>query len=376
MRTHIYLCIFMLVAVMSVSSGVTAETVQITNVTVKNSVFRPTAGGEAQISFYLSQDAGLKVTIFDADDYAIRTLGTEKPGFKGVNTLSWNGRDDQGNVVADEAYSFVIEAATADGATAIYDPTSFSGGETVPVEVLYRSGHITYHLAKDARVRVRIGVNEGPLLRTLLDWAPRRAGPHAETWDGQDDSNVLNVKEMPFIVTIDAFALPQHSLFTRGSGTDLIAYHTKSRGKSALNRVQKAERKRHMAPDQEQHGHAALPRTVDRVPRFQVSVNDSGGAENTPQSLKADSSPTVSGDIALTVNLEEITGVLLANQRYEVLVFVDQEFLIEDEQGYHPYTFPLDTRELSNGPHVVTFNVATLTDQVGSGSIIIHVQND
>ncbi|MCP4379558.1 MAG: hypothetical protein GY794_25725, partial [bacterium] len=298
--------IIMLVALMFVTANVTAASqIRISNVTVKNALFRPIAGEESQISFYLSQDAELVLTIFDADDYAVRTLGTEKPGFKGVNTVSWNGRDDRGSVVADDAYYVVIEANTSDGAAALYDPTSLSGGEKIPVDAVYRSGHITYHLPKDARVRIRIGVPKGPLLRTLVDWEPRRAGPQAEPWDGKDDSDIL--QDFPFLVTLDAFALPQHSLFTTGSGTDPIEHTFAARGRAALAGGKQRQKSRVMAPGQESHAHAAMPRSLDRAPRFRISL-----AGDTEQTSGARSSPTVSGDVRLTVNLEEVTGIQLA----------------------------------------------------------------
>mgnify|MGYP005848888843 CR=1 FL=1 len=53
---------------------------------------------------------------------------------------------------------------------------------------LAETGAIRYTLTAPALVRLRI-VDKGTpgiILRTLLDWAPREAGPHSETWDGRD----------------------------------------------------------------------------------------------------------------------------------------------------------------------------------------------
>lgn len=365
-----------------------AANVQISNVIAANPLFNPTAGEEAQLSFYLSQDAEIAVKIFDADAGLIRTIGTKKSGYKGINTILWDGRDAQGNIVADDAYYVVIEATDQKGFTAVYDPTSFSGGKTISVNAAYRAEHITYQLPEACRVRIRIGIPNGPLLRTLIDWEPRQAGSHAESWDGKDESGVLMIKKLFLNIVAQAFTLPENSLITTGSNKDLVVYKLADRKMSAAPHqlLLKNKKQQTAKKNLERHPHYTMSRVLDRAPRFQVKVNSSKKGVRTKQSAQVEKTvaaaaenvaiPTVAGNVSMAVNLEELTGLLLSNQRYEILVYIDYEFFMEDEQGYHPYNFTLDTSYLTNGQHVITFNVTTLTDQVGSGSIIVNVQND
>lgn len=80
--------------------------------------------------------------------------------------------------------AFVIEHA--DGA--IYDPTTFSGGEVgdltdVSVDAY---GTVSYKFPAPARVLIRLSIRNGLMYRTLVDWKPRPAGNVNEYWDGFD----------------------------------------------------------------------------------------------------------------------------------------------------------------------------------------------
>ena len=70
------------------------------------------------------------------------------------------------------------------------------------------TGDIHYTLPEPALVRIRIGIPDGgPLLRTLIDWERRDAGPHVEIWDGKDSSRQVDFRVYNN-VAIALFCLP------------------------------------------------------------------------------------------------------------------------------------------------------------------------
>ena len=62
---------------------------------------------------------------------------------------------------------------------------------------------IRYTLSAPAMVRVRIVDADTPgiILRTLVDWEPRQAGPQQETWDGRDrHGEAIDVRRVSILV--------------------------------------------------------------------------------------------------------------------------------------------------------------------------------
>jgi len=92
-------------------------------------------------------------------------------------------------MVPNEAYTFTVQAA--DGAM-LYNPWADSGGERIEVtEADWRpeEQRIVYRLPHPCRMLVRAGTKPGPLLASIVDWEPRRAGEIIETWRGLDDTS-------------------------------------------------------------------------------------------------------------------------------------------------------------------------------------------
>ena len=81
-------------------------------ISVSSEAFNPTAGEETCINYYIRKDGKITISIYDADGYLVRTLRKNAPAFKGTSTACWDGKDDNGNIVPDEAYYFVIKIAT------------------------------------------------------------------------------------------------------------------------------------------------------------------------------------------------------------------------------------------------------------------------
>src|SRR3989338_4008640 len=68
------------------------------------------------------------------------------------------------NVFAEEVVERVIKSISFDAETAT----------------------VSYELTHPAKIRIRIGTKEGPLMRTIVDWQERDIGLYKEDWDGFD----------------------------------------------------------------------------------------------------------------------------------------------------------------------------------------------
>ena len=168
------------------------------------------------------------VTVLDRDGYAVRALANGQPVHGGSIALSWNGRDDSGQLVADEAYSFKIDWR---GATA--HDLYFPAGVQQPMRTIdvrsydRRSATLSYALPQPSRVHVQAGTAVldpkskqlvGPVMKTIVNREPRAAGLIAEHWSGYDESGAIFIPSLEnFVVAIAATPLPENSIITFGN---------------------------------------------------------------------------------------------------------------------------------------------------------------
>jgi flagellin-like hook-associated protein FlgL len=84
-----------------------------------------TAGG---IKFGLVDTASsVTITITDSSGAVVRTISAAG-GSEGINTVTWDGRDDSGTLLADGEYSFSVAATDASG-SAVDSYLAYQGGE-------------------------------------------------------------------------------------------------------------------------------------------------------------------------------------------------------------------------------------------------------
>src|ERR1043165_994884 len=159
-----------------------------TNVTASPAYFNPSRGEHTTVwcSLFLSNTV---IHVSDPDGGLVRTF---REAFPGQHEFVWDGKDWSGKPVPDEAYTFVVEG----GVQARFDPFANSGGSVGDVKVVDFSkgeGTVSYSLPTASRVLVRLGVKNGPMHRTLVDWKPRPAGAVTEHWDGMDEDKAFNL---------------------------------------------------------------------------------------------------------------------------------------------------------------------------------------
>ncbi len=190
-----------------------------------------TPGEQAHISFLLTDDASVSLFIYNPDFAAVRTLLSNQSNKAGTLSVAWDGADDSGRPVPDEAYMVGIVATGTDGGKTVYDPTAYSGGKELnltmeTVEVSNGVYNLYYSLSQPARVSLRAGIHQGPLLKTIIDWQPQPPGDYLVTWDGHDDAGRVKVMDVAgALLDIRGFSLPEGTIIVRGNDGDYSAYH-------------------------------------------------------------------------------------------------------------------------------------------------------
>jgi hypothetical protein len=321
---------------------------------LERATFDPSAGDSVTLSHRLDQRA-TAVLVYDPDGGLIRTLpviGGENPG---AHPIVWDGRDDAGVLVPDEAYTFVIE--TADGG--VYDPTTFSGGEVDDIRdpSFSDSGVISYSLPVPARVLIRLGIRNGPMYRTLVDWKPRPAGKVNEQWDGFDREQLVKLREQDgFTGLITYVTLPEVTVIAYGNEAETYREYKLGRGKGRPQKPQRAfagEEKRRYRPD------SLVPPAWARAPRVELAF---------PHIPKPDAVPVVEGAVDVRIDVAEEDKPQLMEDQFEVLLFVDGQFFAEAERGYLPLNWKWELSQFSPGEHILTVNVSSFKGQVGVAS--------
>ena len=353
--------------------------------------FNPTAGETATIRFSLSKPARVTLTVYGPSRELIATVLDGASRAAGLNAVAWDGRDRDGAIVPDEAYSFVVRAI-AGAETDLWDPRLFSGGERVTAADLRTldGNRFTYQIPKAARVLVRAAVADGPLVRTLVNWEPRPPGLATEQWDGMDAGGLRRISEIPNIrIGVMAFALPEKSILTTGNAA--LDYRT-FYAEVGVNLPHEPVTPRVKTPQTVISPHWYLPPHLNRDPRLAltlVGVDDRQAIEQGRSSAAA-SRPTASGPSTMPAGITEVRtrDTLLVRvdipdaverdfmnqQKFELIISVDDRWVLEVEQGHVPFTYPWVLAGLAPGRHMLTINVATFRNHVGTVSRIVDVK--
>jgi hypothetical protein len=287
----------------------------------------------ARIDFFLKQRAKVWLTIVDENREPVFTRHT-KTYRLGRWAFKWNGRDDTGHLAAPGVYACVLRAVTGTGMEETVDESARR--KAVPLAagpVIYNKEEnmIRCTLPGAGRVRVRVGLSGGPLLGTLIDWQPFREGLLQEPWDGKDKSGLWSIKENPGIYfDVRAYSLAANSIIVAGRVRRGNVYDCREpwvcREPDAIIRLPEASRQG--------------KRWVVTSRQAPVIIDAPGESRR-----------------------------MLAESRFQVLLFVDGVCIMKDRDGFLPYTYTWDASSLDRGDHFLTVNLVSYEDHVAINTI-------
>jgi len=200
----------------------------IRQVSTSRSSFNPSAVESVEIEVVLARAGALRVRLLDRDGFLVRTLVADARGVPGRNAFSWDGRADDGSVVANEAYSILVDWSDGRRTERYFPASKAAAMVSIPVRYYSRqAGVITYDLPVASRVHLQAGVAslnaknrqmEGPVLKTVVDREPRTAGRVAEQWNGLDETGSFFVADLRnFVMAVAATPLPENAIIAYGN---------------------------------------------------------------------------------------------------------------------------------------------------------------
>ncbi len=341
--------------------------IKIDNITAYPWSFNPSAGQKMTISYKLSEPAKVQIAIYGPNSELINTILAGEQRDNKLHKEFWDGKDVAGQIVANEAYFFTI-MAESDSGYGSYDPLVWSGGEKVnPGNIHFKpkENMFSYVLPKASRVLVRAGLDEGPMLNTLVNWLPRSPGLCTEYWRGKDRQGIQQYGLDPrTVVIVQAYALPENSIIAVGNNQRNYNDDFLSQGQSQTMKPTTKDRESWLEPTTSPHWY--LPVCLDKDPVISLTFpelkTDKDIVPNEPVSL--------SGIRAIVrIDIPDIhSRRFIAGQQFELVVFVDNERLAEAEQGHLPFNWSWNLEEQKPGEHLLTFNLVTRQQHVGTAS--------
>ena len=328
----------------------------------KKNEFSPILKEKIAIGFNLSVESVVDVEIYTPDGALIRTLTTGASMKKGDHALEWDGKDKAGTVVPDEAYNIVLKATT-NGKIEIIDPRKTSGGivqKNLDPKIGI-DGKITYTLPAPSRVLIRLGIESGAMLRSVITWKAKNSGKNLQFWDGYDQDHLVKIqKHKNFKIIFSAFSLADHAIITTGNKVsyfDYIDKHAYEAFFSAKKHRLTHAKSKLMSP----YYVRALTGMREPVISFVFPDNIKRDKDGVPVVKKGEK-------IRVKVIMDEKDAQRMAEVKYEITFFDDLDFISEEEMGYVPISW-LWSPQKEKGKHILTVNIASFKGHVGLKSM-------
>jgi len=324
----------------------------------------PTKGSTVNVRFSLTQAAYVTLSWYDGRDWLIRRINSGQILPAGEHHLNWDGRDQQGRVVPAEAYRYTLRAYSEAGDSVEYDVSEYSGGKKLHASNVKwdpQTKKITYVLPTMSRVNVRIGLgNSGPLMTTLLNWVPRLSGRHTFFWDGKDREKVIELGRHPRRdILVQAFSLSDNTVLVgpEQQQSQLI--------RNIRWIKEKRKPKRTFKKNMFDHSQQAMTQRGD----FPVLLV-------LPDKLRKtkDNIPVVSQRTPMRIDLEKKYWQQVLDQRIEIVLYLDGQYIEESEAGTLPQTWFLDLEGINPGVHYVTVNLRGYEGNFGARTIKVYVE--
>ena len=207
------------------------------------------------------------------------------------------------------------------------------------------------------------------------------AGEHSIDWDGKDVDGLRVVWDEPkFRMRIRAFELPQPCIILQGSDATYYDYwqaqakaaettmtslrYSSEEGALATRALRTRNAARLEADVSTVDTYSLNSEFLNQELNFTLAITEGHGGVEDGQII-------VDSDFRLTVNVDEATQEILSQQRFEMILYVDDLLFAEEETGFSPYSWVVPASRLSGGSHILSVNIATLSNQIGTASLPI-----
>jgi len=327
--------------------------------------FSPALDKSLKLQFIVGTDSTINLKLHGPDGEAIRHLINDQTYKKGKHSVSWNGKDDDGVVVPDEVWIPVLTVSELTGQTIIDDPRRYSGGEIIPdIRWTVRSDtELSFDVPYPARVLIRTGIDEGPMLRVLKRWEPIGAGKVVVRWDGYDENGVdeFALRNDKWFVVM-AYQLPEFALISTGNKKmDYRAYRKLKEWPEPdvdLSQLHLQRDGIRLSRDY------SLPRSFH--PGVSIALADK-------LSISRTGLPVVDNRVRFKIDVPNEDRWVLDSSFYETGFYIDYQFQSEEEQGFVPMIWDYDASDLPPGRHIATVQLFGFGGFITSTSMAFEV---
>lgn len=336
----------------------------ISNVQHKPKLFNPAKQKSVMIRYRLSDPAKVTLNIYDGANKLVRSIESGKELKQGDHRFRWDGKDQAKRPVPPEAYHYTLVAKTKNGQATEHDLSDLTGGDNLDVSDIKwdaKTKKIRYRLSKPGRVNIRVGLkNNGPLMRSVINWVPRSAGVHAQPWNGMDTSGEINLTKHPLLALgVHAFSLSDNTIIV-GPAPNKISLVAGATWEMSQRKIKKI-------PKKKMYTHSQQP--IEARRDFRVSLRLPDGLK------KKKGLPLITKTVPVRLQVDEQDRKRLLNQRFEPVFFVDGQFAFENEVGFLPMTWRWDPVGTNKGVHYLTVNIRGYEGNFGMASIKVYVDN-
>ena len=172
--------------------------IYISDIKISQDSFNPHVGQTTQILYELKNDAKLSIKIYNDIGGLVRNLIDNQLRSPGEQSEAWDGKDNNGNILPDGNYYFVLEDSMSGTPEVIYDPQE-TGGQDISHSIVFSAANfntlknqpslLTYNLPRPAKINIKVRINryEGPAIRVIKYQEPTGSGERQTIWDGRDE---------------------------------------------------------------------------------------------------------------------------------------------------------------------------------------------
>lgn len=205
---------------------------------------------------------------------------------------------------------------------------------------------ISYSLNFPAYIRIRLGVEEGPLYRTLLNWDKREPGKHQEQYTGLDNKKT--------VFTFNYFTMDDADRYGLELGEILPSPAQLAIGKTLPTAILNQMHKRHR-------------REFCYDPKINIYLR---GVQ------KKEGVPIVRKTSPLVVEIDKKDKEWFTRERFQVHIFLDDVLVHSDLEGYVPYVWNFYPDGLNPGKHAIIVNLSGFSDHIGTATLPIFIEKD
>lgn len=335
-----------------VATAKSSEPLEIQRVRLDSKTINPSKNQKITLSFEVTKSARVQILIYDLLGQKIRSFDMSEVQ-AGGHAITWDGRKTDGKLAAGDLFLYVIEASDGKSKT-VYNPAKETGGLLVKTQEFTfdrKTGKLEYVLPKACMIRLRAGLSNGMLARTILDWQPCTAGRHTYKWDGKDESGLMDLLNHPELdINLTCYTLPANTIIVDGP---ILPFESKVKYIKAADK----ETNDPWARKGKYLHYTHDPRNCHE-PEFNMSFPNKKGDDK-------EGNPLISGTTKVRIELDDRDELYLINKRFEIMLYVDGVYFFEMEEGSSPFTFDWNTKGLRKGPHILTINVMSYDGHIG-----------